>query len=42
MGHKNKKSLIRQVQERLDSMLAIGESKYIDKKYDLTKGKIYS
>lgn len=32
MGHKNKKSLIRQVQERLDSMLAIGESKYEDKK----------
>lgn len=42
MGHKNKKSLIRQVQERLDSMLAIGESKYEDKKTDLTKGKIYS
>lgn len=42
MGHKNKKSLIRQVQERLDSMLAIGESKYGDKKIDLTKGKIYS
>lgn len=42
MGHKNKKSLIRQVQERLDSMLAIGKSKYEDKKIDLTKGKIYS
>lgn len=42
MGHKNKKSLIRQVQERLDSMLAIGESKYEDKKTDLTKRKIYS
>ena len=42
MGHKNKKSLIRQVQERLDNMLAIGESKYQDKKYDLTRGKIYS
>ena len=42
MAHKNKKSLIRQVQERLDSMLEIGESKYQDKKYDLTKGKIYS
>ena len=42
MGHKNKKSLIRQVQERLDSMLAIGESKYEEKKIDLTKGKIYS
>ena len=42
MGHRNKKSLIRQVQERLDSMLAIGESKYQDKKYGLTKGKIYS
>ena len=42
MGHKNKKSLIRQVQERLDSMLAIGQSKYEDKKLDLTKRKIYS
>lgn len=42
MGHKNKKSLIRQVQERLDSLLSIGESKYEDKKIDLTKGKIYS
>lgn len=42
MGHKNKKSLIRQTQERLDSMLAIGESKYEDKKTDLTKRKIYS
>lgn len=42
MGHKNKKSLIRQVQERLDSMLAIGESKYEDKKIDLTERKIYS
>lgn len=42
MGHRNKKSLIRQVQERLDSMLAIGQSKYEDKKLDLTKRKIYS
>lgn len=42
MGHRNKKSLIRQVQERLDSMLAIGESKYQDKRMNLTKGKIYS
>lgn len=42
MGHKNKKSLIRQVQERLDSMLAIGESKHQDKKIDLTERKIYS
>ena len=42
MGHKNKKSLIRQTQERLDSMLAIGESKHQDKKIDLTKRKIYS
>lgn len=42
MGHKNKKSLIRQVQERLDSLLSIGESKYEDKKTDLTKRKIYS
>ena len=42
MGHKNKKSLIRQVQERLDSMLVIGQSKYEDKKLDLTERKIYS
>lgn len=42
MGHKNKKSLIRQTQERLDSMLAIGQSKYEDKKLDLTERKIYS
>lgn len=42
MGHKNKKSLIRQVQERLDSMLAIGQSKYEDKKLDLIERKIYS
>ena len=42
MGHQNKKSLIRQVQERLDSLLSIGESKYEDKKTDLTKRKIYS
>ena len=42
MGHKNKKSLIRQTQERLDSMLAIGESKHQDKKIDLTERKIYS
>ena len=42
MGHKNKKSLIRQVQERLDSMRAIGQSKHQDKKEGITKGKIYS
>lgn len=42
MGHKNKKSLIWQTQERLDSMLAIGQSKYEDKKLDLTERKIYS
>lgn len=42
MGHKNKKSLIRQVQERLDSMLAIGQSKHEDKKLDLIERKIYS
>lgn len=42
MGHKNKKSLIRQVQERLDSTLAIGQSKYQDKKEGITGGKIYS
>lgn len=42
MGHKNKKSLIRQVQDRLDSILAIGQSKHQDKKEGITGGKIYS
>lgn len=42
MGHQNKKSLIRQVQERLDSMRAIGQSKHQDKKEGITGGKIYS
>ena len=42
MAHKNKKSLIRQVQERLDSMLAIGQSKHQDKKEGITGEKIYS
>lgn len=42
MAHKNKKSLIRQVQERLDSMLAIGQSKHQDKKEGITGKKIYS
>ena len=42
MAHKNKKSLIRQVQERMDSMLAIGQSKHQDKKEGITGEKIYS
>lgn len=42
MSHKNKKSLVRQVQEAYDSMLAIGQSKHLDKINDATINKIYS
>lgn len=42
MGHKSKKSLVRQVQERLESKLCAGDSKHEDKRNGLTKGKIYS
>ena len=36
VGHKNKKSLKQQVDEELRSMLAIGQSKHIDKVADET------
>ena len=42
MGHKNKKSLKQQVDEELRSMLAIGQSKHVDKVTDDTSDKIYS
>lgn len=42
MSHKNKKSLVRQVQEAYDSMLAIGQSKHQDKIDGVTGDKIYS
>lgn len=42
MSHKNKKSLVRQVQEVYDSMLAIGRSKHQDKIDGVTCDKIYS
>ena len=42
MSHKNKKSLVRQVQEQFDGMLAIGESKHQDKINHNTENKIYS
>lgn len=42
MGHKNKKSLKQQVDEELRSMLAIGQSKHLDKVTDDTSDKIYS
>ena len=42
MSHKNKKSLVRQVQEAYDSMLAIGQSKHQDKIDGFTGDKIYS
>ena len=42
VGHKNKKSLKQHVDEELRSMLAIGQSKHIDKVADETSEKIYS
>ena len=48
MGHKNKKTLIRQVQEKLVEKLAAGDSRHLDKVADrangssITSSKIYS
>ena len=42
VGHKNKKSLKQQVDEELRSMLAIGQSKHVDKVIGETADKIYS
>ena len=42
MGHKSKKSLVRQVQERLESKLSAGDSKHLDKRQNATEDKIYS
>lgn len=42
MSHKNKMSLVRQVQEAYDNMLAIGRSKHQDKINGCTTDKIYS
>lgn len=41
MGRKNK-SLVYQIQEKFDGMLAIGQSKKADKAAGLTSGRIYS
>lgn len=42
LGHKNKKSLIRQVEEKLVGMMAAGESRHLDKASGVTREKIYS
>lgn len=47
MGYKNKKSLVRQIEERLNSKLTIGESKHFDKifndaDFNYTSENIYS
>lgn len=42
MGHKSKKSLVRQVQESLQSKMAAGQSKHLDKRTNSTGEKIYS
>ena len=43
MSHKSKKSLVRQVQERLANKMSAGDSKHVDKRQEgVTTGKIYS
>lgn len=44
MGHKNKKSLIRQVQEKLVGQMSAGDSRHLDKLEgsEVTSAKIYS
>ena len=42
MGHKSKKSLIRQIQERLDGKIRIGQSKHDAKKEGTARGGVYS
>lgn len=42
MGHKNRKTLIKQVQDKFDTMLAIGESKHLAKKEGTYTKYIYS
>lgn len=42
MGHKNKKSLTRQIQEIYQGKLRVGQSKYEDKIADISKDYIYS
>ena len=42
MGHKNKKSLTRQVQQVLESKLRIGYSKHKDKHDGISDNYIYS
>lgn len=42
MGHKSKKSLVRQVQESLQNKMAAGQSKHLAKRTNSTGEKIYS
>lgn len=43
MGYKNKKSLVKQIEENLTNKLAIGESKHQAKRTEEgIRGKIYS
>ena len=42
MGHKNKKSIVKQMEEAYTDMLAIGESRYCGKRSGVAFGKIYS
>lgn len=42
MGHKNKKSLIKQVQDKLLSKMAAGESRHLGKQEGIAESKIYS
>lgn len=42
MGHKNKKSLIKQVQDKLLSKMAAGESRHLGKQAGIAESRIYS
>ena len=42
MGHKNKKSLIKQVEDKLLSKMAAGESRHFGKQENIAEAKIYS
>ena len=42
MSHKNKKSLIKQVQDKLLSKMAAGESRHLGKQEGIAESRIYS
>ena len=42
MGHKNKRSIIGQVEDRLTAALAIGQSRHADKRTGADRSRVYS